>query len=133
VAVRLRLEREAEQALATLLERTARSRLWRRALGARRVYCEVPFHYAEELGGEEIVVHGAMDLVFEEEGGWVIVDYKTDEPPTGKALGRRGAGERLRDYAEQLEAYSRAWERITGFRVVEKWLLFVSDGTEVKV
>ncbi len=133
VAVRLCLEREVEQALATLLERTARSRLWRRALGARRVYCEVPFHYAEERGGEEIVVHGAMDLVFEEEGGWVIVDYKTDEPPAGKALGRRGAGERLRDYAEQLEAYSRAWERITGFRVVEKWLLFVSDGTEVKV
>ena len=77
------------------------------------VLLDARFLYGPEAPeGEEILIQGAADVVFEEGGGIVIADYKTD---------------RIRDeqkltgmYRKQLEIYGAAFEKITGLKVKEK-------------
>ena len=61
------------------------SELWKRAKRASRRFVEVPFEILvsrEELGlsdgPADVLLKGAMDLVFEEKGDWFIVDWKSD-------------------------------------------------------
>lgn len=63
---------------------------------------------------EGSLLQGVIDCAFEEEDGWVLVDYKTDHIVDEDAF-------RLR-YAMQLEWYARALERISGKPVREMWL-----------
>lgn len=94
----------------------------RRAPQVRR---EVPFSLLarpEEIGlegRESVVVQGIIDLLFREEDGWVIVDYKSNmvHPETMGALARH--------YRLQLDLYSRAVEAILGEPVKEKYLYFL--------
>ena len=55
-----------------------------------------------------------MDLIFKEDDGWIIVDYKTDDfekyPKREKA------------YYEQLKMYAELWQKMTGEKVKEKIL-----------
>lgn len=84
---------------------------------------EVPFSQktADLLPTGETLVSGVIDLVFLEEKGWVIVDYKTDTV-NGKDDLRR-----LVDYyGPQLDLYRRFWEDITRERVVETGFYFTS-------
>ena len=59
-----------------------------------------------------------MDLVFEEEGGWVIVDFKTDP------MNSKGVRPLAEKYGPQLLEYERAWQETTGEPVKEKGLYF---------
>ena len=68
-----------------VVEGVRASPLWKRALAAKRRFAEVPFALPvapSELGladaPDATVLQGTIDLVFEEEGGWVLVDYKSD-------------------------------------------------------
>jgi ATP-dependent helicase/nuclease subunit A len=79
-----RPETEVEE-LVRAAEAVRGSRLWERARTSSRRLVEVPF--AAEVsrrdlgrteGPERIVLSGAIDLVFEEPDGWVLVDYKSD-------------------------------------------------------
>jgi ATP-dependent helicase/nuclease subunit A len=106
------------------------SPLWRRALAARRRFTEVPFAVmapSGELGfaggPAETLLQGAIDLAFEEESGWTIVDYKSDT-----AAGN--LSELVSFYSPQIELYRRYWERITG-RPTRAGLFFVQTGEEV--
>lgn len=65
------------------------------------------FPYNEEL----IVLQGAVDCIFEENGRIVIVDYKTDRV--------KFADELVTHYAPQLKLYKLAVEQITGKAVSE--------------
>lgn len=65
-----------------------------------------------ELKNEKIVVQGAVDLLFYEEDGIIIVDFKTDRVTEDKQL--------INAYAEQLRIYAEACEKITGLKVKEK-------------
>ncbi len=74
---------------------------------------------AGEIGGayrgeEMILIQGMIDCWFEEEGGLVIVDYKSDrvDPKTGEQ-------ELIRRYRVQLEYYRRALTQSTGKPVKE--------------
>lgn len=60
---------------------------------------------------ELVLVQGIIDAWFEEDGGIVIVDYKTDRVRTMQTLAER--------YHIQLEAYAKAVERLTGKPVKE--------------
>lgn len=60
------------------------------------------------------LLQGVIDCAFLEEGGWVLVDYKTDRIIDEEAFCSR--------YAMQIEWYARALERITGMPVKEMWL-----------
>ena len=63
---------------------------------------------------ETILVQGIIDACFEEDGEWVLVDYKTDYV-------RYGMEQTLVDrYRVQLEQYARALEQLTGMKVREQ-------------
>ena len=51
------------------------------------------------------LVEGVVDLAFEEDGAWTVVDYKTD---------REIASEGEEQYCRQLSLYASAIERATG-------------------
>ncbi|HSJ13003.1 MAG TPA: UvrD-helicase domain-containing protein [Longimicrobiales bacterium] len=64
------------------------------------------------------IVDGRIDLVFGDESGWTVVDYKSD------AAGARVAPDVLERYRSQVRLYAAVWERITGQPVRERVLLF---------
>ena len=106
------------------------SPLWERALAARRQLVEVPFaidvdslEIGVSEGSSRTVVVGAIDLVFEEDSGWVLVDYKSDTVRDNRA-------ELVAFYSPQIELYRRYWERLTG-RPTQAGLFFVQTGDEV--
>ena len=95
---------------------------WRRATTARYRLAEVPLYALDAEDGTPTVVRGVVDLAFEEEDGWVLVDYKTTAV-------RREYYEPLKAYyAPQVREYARLWEAATGTRVKEIGLLFVDTG-----
>jgi ATP-dependent exoDNAse (exonuclease V) beta subunit len=67
-----------------LCEKCLRHPLLERVRRSRRLFREGPF----SVSLNENIVEGKMDLLFEKEGGWVVVDYKTD-PVSGEALEQR--------------------------------------------
>lgn len=105
------------------------SSLGQRISRARHVEREVNFTYAIPAGElapasapeDKILLQGAIDLVFGEEEGWVIVDYKTG--------GRGESQKNLREkYQEQLRLYCRAWVAIQGGTVKDAYLYMLDDG-----
>lgn len=74
---------------------------------------------------EEIMVQGVIDCFFEEEDGYILVDYKTDYVPTGSKC--EAAIEQIKEnYRKQIEIYGKAIEDITKKRVKEKYLYLYS-------
>jgi ATP-dependent helicase/nuclease subunit A len=79
------------------------------------------------LKSEELVlVQGIIDAYFEEEGQWVLVDYKTD------SVYGDGAEELLiKRYRVQLQYYEKALEQLTGKKVKERIIYSFSLNKEV--
>lgn len=74
---------------------------------------------------ETVLIQGIIDVWFEEDGGIVLADYKTDAVrEEGQLAGR---------YRVQLDWYARALERITGKRVKEKLLYSFALEKEIRV
>jgi ATP-dependent exoDNAse (exonuclease V) beta subunit len=92
-----------------------------RAAHAERLYREVPFAFAEG----DTLFEGYADLVFMENGGPVIVDYKTD------SVSESEAPEHARRYAPQAEIYIRAISAALGKPVKEFHFLFIRPGVAV--
>ena len=69
---------------------------------------------------ETLLVQGSADCCFEEDGGWILLDYKTDRADDADALIAR--------YRPQLTLYAKALERITGKPVRETWLCLLTAG-----
>ena len=86
-----------------LANRCLESATVRRAIASGSVQREIPFTMPTEDGG---FVTGRMDLVFEDEGEYVIVDYKTDNIETDDAESHT-----LAHHAGQASAYSSVIER----------------------
>ncbi len=106
-----------------LAETFDRSELGRRAKKAKRVEHEFDFMFAID----EMVVRGQIDLWFEERGGHVIVDYKTDD------IGAHEAEARASVYQLQLRYYALAIEKLTGVLPAEAWLHFLRPDVAVRV
>jgi ATP-dependent helicase/nuclease subunit A len=68
------------------------------------------------------IVDGVIDLVFRDEDGWVVVDYKSDV--AGSAIDPR----LMERYRAQVGLYGAAWERLTGEPVAERAILFTATG-----
>ena len=106
------------------------SEIWQRAQRSKRRLVEVPFQTLlapdhAQSAGLPTVLRGTIDLIFEEPGGWVIVDYKTDSDAT------RRRAELVEYYRGQLRTYAEAWQSATGLTVAEFGLYFVSSGEYV--
>ena len=69
-----------------------------------------------------VLVQGQIDCCFEEDGGWVLLDYKTDRASDPDALAEH--------YRPQLDLYKKALERITKIPVREAYLCLLS-GEEI--
>ncbi len=104
------------------------SDLWARARRAKRLLVEVPF--ALRVEGEDVglsdgprdtVLKGAIDLVFEEDDAWVLVDYKSDEVTT------QNRAALVAFYAPQVGLYRRYWEQLTG-KATRAGLFFAHTG-----
>ncbi|MBR5947566.1 MAG: helicase-exonuclease AddAB subunit AddA [Clostridia bacterium] len=85
---------------------------------------EQEFSLLEEDG---VLTQGVIDCCFEEQDGFVIVDYKTT------ALRGRSAQETAFSYKPQLDAYEKALESLTGKGVKEKHIFLLSTGEAVRV
>ena len=66
----------------------------------------------KDCGDETIVVQGIIDAYFEEDGGIVLLDYKTDSV--------KDASELVKRYHVQLDKYADVLEQLTGMKVKEK-------------
>lgn len=88
------------------------SEIWKRASKAEERLTEVPYAYLKSKDPIPTLEPGVIDLVFREDDGWVIVDYKT-----GRMEPER--------YKPQLEAYCEAWEAMGCGEVKEVGLYFV--------
>ena len=112
----------------------ASSALGRRMAESPKVYREFSFSLLRPAGevfpgaGEdELLLQGVVDCCFVEDGGLVVVDYKTDRV---SASGAAACAER---YRGQLECYAWAMERITGLKVRERLVYFLRPGLAVRV
>ncbi len=93
----------------------------RRAVSSGKYWREA--HIAAPVG--EGVLEGFIDLLFEENGELVIVDYKTDAIDAGAA--EYIANDR---YREQAGTYALITERVTGKTVKDVVFLFLSSREE---
>lgn len=104
-----------------------------RARGSSRCLFEQPFclrmsarEAALAESDEAVIVQGVIDLCFVEDGGWVLVDYKTD-------VVRESPKETAHKYALQLALYEKALHRITKMPVTEKHIFLLSVGEAVRL
>ncbi|MGQ7890684.1 UvrD-helicase domain-containing protein [Paenibacillus sp. WC2504] len=119
------------------------SELWQRALRAKTRLHEVRLLFKKSAEGStvgddsatevavsveegalaetvrDVYVEGVIDFLFEEEDGWVIVDFKTDHFEAGKEEAF------VRFYRPQVLTYAREWEQTFGYKVKEAGLYFV--------
>lgn len=124
---------EESEYMGTPLENFIDSELFTRIKSAKKIYKERPFVNFTK-GGK---VQGIIDLYFVEqtEDGLeevVLVDYKTDylgAASDGKYNElMRAARIQAEKHSDQLEKYAAAIEKITGMRVKEKFIYFLSGG-----
>ena len=93
------------------------SDLGKRLINAKRIERELPFSmlfegkrvYDTLEDGENLFLQGIIDTAFEENGEWVLVDYKTDRVTSGEDLIKR--------YKIQMDLYKEALQRLTGMPV----------------
>ncbi len=116
------------------LVRFLSSPLAERIRRARQVWREYRFAllvdggvYDPAAAGEEMLLQGVADCVFETENGLVVVDFKTDRV-TGPALAQRAE-----TYRPQLAAYAAALEKILEKPVTERILYFFTAGAEISL
>lgn len=110
------------------------SDLFRRIKYSERIFTEVPFVTSikasrlNEYKDTEanLVVHGIIDLYFEEDNELVIVDYKTDRI-------KKNVYELVDKYKIQLELYKEALEKSTGKLVKECLIYSIDKGETINV
>lgn len=98
------------------LQAAARGRLFRE----KPFILGVPYRAIQpDIDSEELaLVQGIIDMYYEEEGGLVLIDYKTDRVSQPELLTER--------YAIQMAYYVRALEAATGLKVQEVYLYSVA-------
>lgn len=105
-----------------------------RMLASPRVERELAFNHRVKANSvfdadtdETLLLQGIIDCCFIEGGEWVLIDYKTDYVPNGRAK------EVAMSHAKQLRLYKSALEELTGIPVKECWIHLLSTGESVLV
>jgi ATP-dependent helicase/nuclease subunit A len=117
------LDRDAAGRAAEQVERALALPVIGRARRAPRVWRELSLWFPEAPH----LVEGVVDLVFEEEGQLVVVDYKTDAIVPAQALAQAA------HHAQQLQLYGRGLAQALGLRVRERLVLFTAIARTVAV
>ncbi|MFC4103983.1 UvrD-helicase domain-containing protein [Paenibacillus xanthanilyticus] len=93
------------------------------AFAASRVYPDA----AEVAGDEPIMIQGVIDCLFEDEGGLVLLDYKTDRVAGGSYA------EAAEKHRFQMKLYAEAIGMILGRPVDACYLFFLNGGRAVQL
>lgn len=96
-----------------------------------RLYKEQPFvlglpanRLSQDFPEEEtVLIQGIIDVFFEEDGRYILLDYKTDAVKTAEELTKR--------YHVQLDYYAEALEQYSGCKNTEKILYSFKLGEEI--
>ncbi len=102
-----------------VLNKFMESKLYKRIVSAKSSMPEMRITTCLADGS---LFQGVIDLVFEEEDGWVIIDYKTDHYKAEKDRLQLEAY-----YQSQIQAYRDVFEEITGYSVKETEIYFTHD------
>ena len=84
---------------------------------ATNAHFELPFSW----NWDGVAVHGSIDLAYEVNGEWRVIDFKTDR------IDRKGVAELAAPYLTQLGLYAGAIEAATG-KAPESGLFFLRNG-----
>ena len=103
------------------------------AARAGRLYKEQPFvmglpanRLSSDFPQEEtVLIQGIIDVFFEEDGRYVLLDYKTDAVETAEQLAKR--------YRVQLDYYAEALEQSSGCQDTERILYSFKLGEEIRL
>jgi ATP-dependent helicase/nuclease subunit A len=117
------LDAEAAARAAAQVERALGLPVVDRARRATRVWRELSLWFPDGAS----LVEGIVDLVFEEDGQLVVVDYKSDGITDDQALAQAA------HHAGQLQLYGRGLARAAGLPVRERLVLFTALGRAVPV
>ncbi|MFN2143253.1 MAG: UvrD-helicase domain-containing protein [Candidatus Promineifilaceae bacterium] len=99
--------RDAQRRTSELLQRFQKSALYREINEASRRLHEVPFNHLSDGDAK----FGRIDLLYNSDGTWHVVDYKTDNIRDAAELKKL---EDEKGYKEQLQEYGRAVEQLLG-------------------
>lgn len=101
-----------------------------RLMNAQHIKREVPFTYAKpDAEGDYQIIQGIVDCLFEEEDGWVLLDYKTDRLYQIEDV----QTEMENRYEVQLNVYTEAVEEILRVSIKEKMLYLFSAHKEIMI
>lgn len=101
---------------------------------ATRVLKELPFTFAVEgEDGDSQILQGIADCLFEEQDGWVLLDYKTDRLKDRFASREAIDDEMHSRYHVQLSLYKTAIEAITHVTIKEMLLYLFDEGRALTV
>ena len=114
---------EREDEVGRLARTAVESDVVKRAVASGRFWREVPV--AAAVGGGSL--HGFIDLLFEEEDGLVVVDYKTDSVSAAETP------DAVLSYRLQGGAYAHAISQVTGKRVKEVVFLYLQPRREERL
>lgn len=131
-------EHQAREVSVYKIKEFFNSDLGNRMLRSRKVYREIPFNIElkcteidcnlsdQVYESDTILLQGIIDCYFEEDTGLVLIDYKTDYVADGNI------GSVKEKYRIQIEYYSKALEKITGKRVIGKYVYLFWNGKIVE-
>lgn len=125
------LELDSKDELLAIVEKFKLSDLWQRLDRSKEKYVEVPFsvkieeeHRLYDLYKVEdsvpVVLSGVIDLIFREDDGWVVVDYKSDRVAKDEDYALLEMA-----YRNQLDSYSVILSEITGELVKAQEIVFL--------
>jgi ATP-dependent exoDNAse (exonuclease V) beta subunit len=117
------LDAEAAARAAAQVDRALGLPVLDRARHSPRVWREMSLWFPD---GEHLV-EGKVDLVFEDDGQLVVVDYKSDAIADDQALAQAA------HHAPQLQLYGRGLSQALGQPVRERLVLFTALGRTVPV
>lgn len=110
--------------------------LGKRIVGSNKIYKETPFEimvnasdiYTTCNTNENIMLQGIIDCFFEEDDGYVLIDYKTDY----YTKDIQGIEKIRQKYKTQLDWYARSIEKILQKKVKNKYLYLFSGGDVIE-
>lgn len=133
-SLRLINGRQAEAVDPEMLMSFFYSTLGRQMLTSRSLKREFKFSllvparkYYPVTGEDEILLQGVIDCFFETDEGLAIIDFKTDY------VNEKTIEEKAASYAPQLDVYAYALGRITGKKILHKYLFFFAVGKAVEL
>lgn len=102
-----------------------------RAAKADKLYKEESFNVMKEISDEKIIIQGTIDCYFEEDGKYILLDYKSNYIRSDE---EEDDLDQIREtYRTQIELYKEALEKIRGIKVHEAYLYLFSLGRELRV